>query len=780
MSITLTSAFLKLTLEPEKGSFSLSSMKHDDLSFQDARTSLRFHQQGIHKLFPGDAWKVTYISEPIHEVTRKGLIERVDLISKTDSEGVQLHLSFALMQDKPLGLMQMGIKNLTSLPVNLERLTLMDLRTGGVRLNSHGCDPAFYSNGWQSWSPTATYRQGQKQQRSKFGFLSEPMILNKGTTITRQANHFSSDMFGALVDLSSRQGLLVGFLSQKQHFGSLETRFIPQPTLKVWANGDMVQLLPDHSIFTDWLCFGFLDIDAPKPFQHYFQAVNLENEVIPRPEVPVGWCSWYHYFTKVSENDLSVNLNAMVKLRNQIPMQLFQIDDGFESAVGDWFSFNDRFPRGVKILAHEIKSKGVKPGLWLAPFIVQSGAKLLKDHRDWMLRNKNGRPVNAGFAWNNLATALDLTIPAALNYVKEVIHTAVHEWGFQYLKLDFLYAAALGGEYLDDTLTRAQVLRLGLEAIREAAGEETTLLACGCPVGSALGLFDMMRISADVAPTWLPAFGNISSIFKDEPNMPSAKNAIQNILTRASMDKFWWRNDPDCLLIRPDSKLTLAEVQSLASAIAITGGALLLSDNLSCLSPERLEIAQMLVPIIDSRCRVLDLFENTLPEKVILPLEGPCRKWQIMAAFNWQDSPQDILINADLWGLDHSKTFIGRELWTGQAILFSNTVTIQQIPAHGVAFIALRQFDPSSPCYIGSNLHISQGLEVHKWVEEEDSLQISMALPRHAKGQVFLYLPEEPQSITVDDLPIVYKRQNSHFYELDLEFEFSAEIKISY
>ncbi len=145
--------------------------------------------------------------------------------------------------------------------------------------------------------------------------------------------------------------------------------------------------------------------------------------------------------------------------------------------------------------------------------------------------------------------------------------------------------------------TRAQVLRMGLEALREAAGPDVHLLGCGVPLGPSIGIFDSMRIGADVAPDWPPSELGNESFFRGEFNMPSTRNAIQNALTRAFMHERWWVNDPDCLNLRPDSNLTLAEVQSMATVIALTGGPLLLSDDLPKLPVERLRIAQQLVPL---------------------------------------------------------------------------------------------------------------------------------------------------------------------------------------
>ena len=51
----------------------------------------------------------------------------------------------------------------------------------------------------------------------------------------------------------------------------------------------------------------------------------------------VGWCSWYHYFHDVTEADLRANL----ALAGEWPFDVFQLDDGYQSAIGDWLTTND-------------------------------------------------------------------------------------------------------------------------------------------------------------------------------------------------------------------------------------------------------------------------------------------------------------------------------------------------------------------------------------------------------------------------------------------------------
>ncbi len=101
---------------------------------------------------------------------------------------------------------------------------------------------------------------------------------------------------------------------------------------------------------------------------------------------------------------------------------------------------------------------------------------------------------------------MDMSHPAAKDYIRKVIDNAVNSWGFPYLKLDFLYAATLPGKHYDPSLTRAQVYDQAMSVIRDAAGKDTYLLGCGAPFGATIGHVDAMRIGTDVASNWKPKY----------------------------------------------------------------------------------------------------------------------------------------------------------------------------------------------------------------------------------------------------------------------------------
>jgi len=706
-------------------------------------------------------------------------------VTEPDENGLSLHLDFGIVQEYPLVIWKAAITNQGNQPVAIDRLVVLDLEagTGSIQFSQaeHPTDLGFFSNGWQSWSPAQWYPADGRMHTSRLGLLQLPMIKYAGTPYPHRRGEFSSDFFAVIGDRKARTGFLVGFLAQKEQFGSITCRFGSSPFLQMWANGDGARLDPQKEMETDWAVFNPLLLDHRDPLDKYTEAVARENGVSLPPETPLGWCSWYQYSDKVTPAEVRQNLNELVRSGDTLPVELVQIDDGFETQVGDWFSFKRTFNEGLKPLADEIRQEGLLPGLWLAPFAVHPRSKLFKDHPDWILRKKNGKPVNAGFGWGSLFTGLDLTVPSALDYAVSVVKTACTEWGFPYLKLDFLYTAALPGRYADGTRTRAQVMRMGMQAIREAVGPDVFILGCGVPLGSAVGLVDANRISADVRGTWTPEQMGVTRLFTREPAMPAARNAIHNMLTRANLHGHWWRNDPDCLLLSEDTHLTLEEVRSLASGIALTGGSLLISDDLSKVSPARMRIAESLIPVIGERARVVDWFDREMPEKLRLDLLNDTGEWHVLGAFNWEDRPRDItLVPAD-FGLAEGEYWLC-EFWRGQLMPFNSRVpaVLKPVGAHGAVVCAVRRAAPGHALYLGSDLHISQGLEVSAWNEQTDRLEFKLRLPRTAKGKVVVSVPKPVEHITVNDQDVKAKTIEGGVLQISLTVEGFATIIVSY
>jgi alpha-galactosidase len=257
-----------------------------------------------------------------------------------------------------------------------------------------------------------------------------------------------------------------------------------------------------------------------------------------------------------------------------------------------------------------------------------------------------------------------------------------------------------------------------------------------------------MRIGADVSGSWKAKYKGIELFFNNEPFMPSAKNSIQNVLTRMPLHQRWWTNDPDCLLVRENTNLSEVEVKSLATVIGMSGGMVMLSDDMAQVSPERKRIAQILMPMINERTRAVDWFEQETPQKLRVDLNGVTGAWHVITLFNWDDKaremqccPEDFeLVEGDYWV---------RSFWSGAVnrVQSGQPLWKETLPAHGALLLAVRKAAGQQACYLGSDLHISQGKEVTAWHETPGLL--SLKINTRINGSIDLYLPVKPVKIEV-------------------------------
>lgn len=783
----LISPSLIFQFDPINGLLDLQS-ETGSISLNRCRMQLVIRgMRGVHR-FPLAGWQeVQNYSSTIQ--SSHGPLDALVYRQTLDDTGIEVMVTFALAQEAPMLTWKFDIRNDGEDPVWIEKIEF--LRVGGqsqfgeFHLTSEDQvdQMTFFSNGWQSWSTTGAYQADQSMRVSRLGLLQQPMIVNHGTPAIRMKGYFTSDFFGALANVRTGDGFVAGFLSQTQQFGSIEALLYDRPSLAIWT-ADSCRLDPGASIETDSAVIMPFSTRQSDPLGGYLEAVAREyglKSVASRP-VPAGWCSWYHYYSRVTEKDILANLQSLETHRTELPLNLVQIDDGFESSVGDWFNVKQTFPNGMAELAAEITGRGMTPGLWLAPFILDRRSDFYHEHPEFILRTRRGNPVNAGFGWNGLTAAFDLTVPGALEAACQAAHTATHSWGYPYLKFDFLYAAALPGLHFDPTKTRAQIMRAGMQALRAAVKPDTYLLGCGLPLGSGIGLVDANRISCDVNDRWDPQFPGIPIRFKNEPSIPSVRNALQNILARAPMHNRWWVNDPDCLLLRQDSNLTLPEIHSMATAIGITGGSLLISDDLTQVHPERLAIAEVLLPVTGKRAEVLDLFERATPTRVRLELSGPGGKWVVAALFNWENEPMPWTFSPSNFGILDAPCWIS-SFWDGRFYDFNpgELLKLPPIPSHGVALFSIYpRTQHNKPVFLGSNLHFSQGKELADWSVEDGYVHAALGLGRNASGFIRVYSPQPPLSAVCNGQSVDWTVETNNVYRITTNVEGTAQITISF
>jgi alpha-galactosidase len=279
-----------------------------------------------------------------------------------------------------------------------------------------------------------------------------------------------------------------------------------------------------------------------------------------QPKPFIIWCSWYSLYTAIHADQL---LKILADL-DDLPFEVFQVDDGWQISIGDWEP-NSKFATGMDGLATHIRETGRKAGLWLAPLLVVPSSSLHRQHPDWLLHDEKGKLVSAGFNWGEQLHALDTTHPAVLAWLASLMKK-VRNWGYDYVKLDFLYAGALPGKRHID-MPREAAYRNCLAVIRSALGD-AYFLACGAPVIPSLGLCDGLRVGPDVADYWAShRDDNLLMNFAT----PGTRNAMRTTLNRLWLEPLV-HTDPDVVYFRSRLIQMTSAQRSLLQDLATVAG----------------------------------------------------------------------------------------------------------------------------------------------------------------------------------------------------------------
>ena len=422
------------------------------------------------------------------------------------------------------------------------------------------------SNGFQSWSQSGVL--ALDEALSEEALITELLkrgddeVLRDGLTHSYWHTLVGGGEVYAQIGVLSSETFKSWVQVYRADEGDLALRLMSGMT------GERIALEPGESVLGErW--FVAMGEDSEALGRAYGEALSSWRDVDPTPALAeAGWNSWYDLFSQVDEADIRANAALAAQILTPLldasaPPLRITIDDGWQSAWGDW-SVNEKFPSGLDGLASDLKLQGFEMGVWLAPLLVSVDAPIAKEHPEWLIEGALfPHPVEGDMR------VLDVTHPEAAEHLRGLIETIV-SWGYDFLKIDFLFAGTYEGTHHTPS-TGMEHYHRAMALIREAAGEETVLLAVASP-GVATGAYaDGWRVGHDIAYEPLGA------------NWAFIPNQLRSIAAR-------W---PLCLSVLCDADPVLLrglpkeEVETGAWVVALSGGALFLSDNLPELDPER-------------------------------------------------------------------------------------------------------------------------------------------------------------------------------------------------
>lgn len=405
----------------------------------------------------------------------------------------------------------------------------------------------------------------------------------------------------------------LGFTTFNRFFGGVSLS--ENGEFSACAHLDFEEIRPGDVIRTDNCCF-YAQYGNKDVLSIYGKHIAKDNRAYPKAGVPSGWCSWYYYGGKVTQESILENMEILK--REKLPVKYIQIDAGWQVRNGDWEE-NSKFPMGMKALAADIKEAGFIPGIWIAPFHFEKESKPVKEHgNDWFVRNDGGE-VDPSYL-------IDYSVKEAREWLFELGRKISVEWGYRYIKVDLISGYLAINGYKKHGFNGLNNFCTMMRTLRSAVTEDTMLLSCTSPLGASAGYADCLRVSDDIFEKW-----------------SSLKLVAKQVLRRYFTAEYI-RLDPDCLMVRLPSQhdsetfrlctRNEREIRTFVTFMSAAGGTLMLSDKLSLLDRKAFDLIKVLFPLNEKPAKPLDFFERDIPSVLSY---GEHKGVEVYALFNWED-----------------------------------------------------------------------------------------------------------------------------------------------
>ena len=474
------------------------------------------------------------------------------------------------------------------------------------------------------------------------------------------------------------------------------TELTKENSLKQSPSEDQMELslavAPGAALDSERLFFS-VSGDYHSQLETYGSLIRVLHHARTSSPSPMGWWSWTAYYFGLNEGTALTNAHWLAQHLKSLGYQFFHIDEGYQYARGEYATPDSTlFPNGMAALERRIRSEGLIPGVWTAPFQVADRSWIYENHRDWLVHNAKGDPIRIGqVGGKDRLFVLDTTNPGAQEYLRQTYSTLINEWNIGYIKLDFMEDTAVEGFFYRPNTAALEAQKIGLQIIRQAVGEQVLLDKDGSPMLNPVGIVDTGRISLDTGHTF-----------------EATRDAAPGIAARYYMNRNFFVSDPDAFCVSTQIvtdqpwhggkvPLTVDEAKASVALSAVAGGMYEIGDDLPALGadPERLALVQnrdMIEMIKLGRAsKPLDLMsyspEDDQPS--IFWLKEDHRQG-MLTIFNWTDQRYSHSIEFSSLGLPASNQYTISDVLDGKAVAPPNpNSVVVDMPPHSARVLKI-------------------------------------------------------------------------------------------
>jgi hypothetical protein len=493
------------------------------------------------------------------------------------------------------------------------------------------------------------------------------------------------------------------------------------------------------------------------------------------PSAPIIWGSWTAYYYEAKESDIISNTDWLSSNLKPYGFQYVQIDDGYDRGKTDghyWIeNWNKKlFPHGPEWIAKYIKTKGLRPGLWLVP---NSYAGAFQQHPDWYIYDKSGNVI-----MDYKTPALDYTNPAVQEWLKKLFGT-LKGWGFEYFKFDGelslpAYVPDLDKSRLYDKSADPLVAyRDRLNLIRKTLGPETFIEGCvaGSPLNG-IGYFNSCFNGADMYNSWKGSYAVFSSInanaFLNHIVMYVMPGEGIDVSPLMSVEESSQKMAPRTIEVAKSREdpftgfgTTPAEARTLVSIVSLTGVAYPLTSIMPRLPDERVILLKMTMPTmpilpVDLFSRGTDItwdkFKHTTPDTYIhnyqeildLKVNAKSGIYDVVGLTNWRSETVSKEISfSDKLGLNTGISYIVFDFWNQKLLgTFGDHLDID-IEPHDTRVLLVHALQ-DKPQLIGTSRHITGAYSILDlaWNSSENCLSGTSETVPGDNYTLFIYVPD--------------------------------------
>lgn len=538
-------------------------------------------------------------------------------------------------------------------------------------------------------------------------------------------------------------------------------------------NGSQISLIPDYYI-------NVLGLKYYKPISKRFKTA------------PVGWCSWYCYYMDATEADMVKETDALAKYLKAYGLEYVQLDACYtRGEAANYLQWTKKtFPQGGKWLFQYIKSKGLKPGLWLNAYGSNYARPecAAKYPENFYLRDKDGNLSSACCTADDTVVRLDYTNPEVIErHLKPMFTVLKKDWGLQYLK------DAGWGTWMDyfnknkemalNPKRNSRDLYLEVQkTLRETLGPDVFIDGCAMhELGLGFGVFDGSRIGGDDKALWYP---------KREGGM-SMQIYFNSLFGGNYLNNITWYSDPDTVMVR--NPLTMEEGRTIVTAIALTGQLYMASDFMAKLPLKKLELYRKTMPA--ARIVPIDLYPYKIksnkkngvvwsspkvreyPRAIDLKVNGVAGSYDVAAVFNWEDeaAPKTISLGKDL-NLEKGRKYLIFDFWNQKLKEVTRDKITSLIPAHGTRVYMIKPL-LNRPQLVATSRHITGAVSLKQiaWDSAKSILSGSSEIVEGQPYSLFIHVPEGMEVSKVKaDTEVLFHKMSGRL----LEVKFSGEFEI--